>query len=37
MLSGVVLIVPFVANQIAEIINIILVKMNTLQTLLQTQ
>lgn len=37
LLSGVVLIVPFVVNQMTEIINILLVKMNSIQTMLQTQ
>lgn len=37
LLSGVVLIVPFVVNQMTTIINLLLVKMNALQTAIQTQ
>lgn len=37
LLSGVVLIVPFLINQTTEIINILLVKMNAFQTTLQNQ
>ncbi|HCB51946.1 TPA: hypothetical protein DEP21_05290 [Patescibacteria group bacterium] len=37
LLSGFVLIAPFLLNQITEIINIFIVKLNTLQTSLQTK
>ncbi len=37
LLSGFVLIVPFVINELTSVINILLAKLNTIQALLQTQ